>query len=115
MPCIIFSFAQRDKYQRNFLKLQLAERQLGEFFSEFVRIACVSPSCKQRRKAPRTPLQGGEAPLASPILFPYNPENSISLPPGILTRPIFRGGGVPKGRRVTNDGVRAGVCTRIRD
>ena len=43
--------------------------------------------------------------ITSLILFPYNPENSISLPPGILTRPIFRDGGVLKGWRVTNDGV----------
>lgn len=52
---------------------------------------------------------------ASPILFPYKPEISILLPPGILTRPISRVGDAPKGR--TGDERRDGsgrvVCISI--
>jgi len=51
---------------------------LGEFFPE-LRIACLLPSSKQRRKVSRTRLQGGETLLAFLILFSYNPENSISF------------------------------------
>jgi len=92
---------------------EIAERRESGEFSELVRIAC---SCAFRHRANNDEKQGHvskEARLpsrtVSPILFPYNLENSIPLLPGILTRPIFRGGGAPKERRVTNDGVGAGV------
>lgn len=76
---------------------------VGSSPNSFASRVCLSSS-SELDASPRR-----RAGTVSPILFPYNPENSISLPPGILTRPIFRGGGVcvcvPKGRRVTDDGV----------